>query len=250
MITPCDITVSIACVFESMDPVWMMETTLKRFGYSYKPYGLGEVYGGWIDINVVRLMCEAINCPTSHILYTDARDAWFCCGPEEVADKYNALGCPPLLLSAQDRGAGGFEEFYKGIPWDLTKPFPYMWPTGKLCEAKTLAECLQWMMEHAHGKVPGDDPVYWLEYMRAFPGAVTLDHDCSIFMNAGSGNELWEDGTLWICGDRVFNGVTGTCPAILHFGGGYSHATTGKWDRIEKYWKAFGYTERPPWEKA
>jgi hypothetical protein len=48
---------------------------------------------------------------------------------------------------------------------------------------------------------------------------------------------------------RVFNKLTGEWPAIIHFNGGSSDAVKGKWDNLEQYWTAFGYTERPPWER-
>lgn len=262
MISGKDITASVSCLFENEDPIWMLQTSARKLGVSVKPYGLGLTYQGWIHIKVELLRQEALNCPTSHILYTDARDAWFLAGPDEIAQKYNTLGCPPLMLSAQCDIFGTYAKWYEGIPWDMSKRFRYIGTPGQLCEAKALANALGWMQEHYHlGEpsdpqgLPDDDPPWWIEYMRAHPGAVALDTECAIFMNAGS--ELQPEG-MWNVLEiedmitplpmRVYNKLTGTRPCVLHFNGGYSHAAYGKWEQLEKFWTALGNTERPPWE--
>jgi hypothetical protein len=238
MIEAKDITVSVPCLFSDRRPIWMMEHTCNRFGLQLRPYGLGEIYRGWIDIKVYKLRQEALNCPTSHILYTDARDAWFCAGPKEIADKYNALGAPPLLLSAQCDVFGSYAKWYEGIPWDMSKKFRYVGTPGQLCEAKALASALGWMTDNYHlGEgdrgLPDDDPPWWIEYMRAHPGAVRFDHECAIFMNAGSQIEegMWEN-VLKIQNGRIYNTLTHQWPCVLHFNGGYSDALHGKWEQL------------------
>lgn len=264
MIEAKDITVSVPCLFPDRRPIWMLESTCDRFGLQLRPYGLNATYSGWVDIKIHRLLEEARTCPTSHILYTDARDAWFLTGPEEIAQKYNALGCPPLMLSAQSDIFGTYAAWYEGIPWDMTKKFRYVGTPGQLCEAKALAEALQWMLDNYHlgedvttGGLPDDDPPWWIEFMRAHPGELKFDHECAIFMNAGSRIEegMWEN-VLEIqpqltpnrASMRLYNKLTDQWPCLVHFNGGYSHALHGKWEQLEPYWKAFGFTERPPWE--
>jgi hypothetical protein len=103
------------------------------------------------------------------------------------------------------------------------------------------------MLDNLHD-MPGDDPVFWLEHMAAFPGAVTIDHDCAIFQNCGQSETVWDWKLQVLTNGTVFNTQTGKYPCILHFDSGYSDPKTGKWSHIEKYWKALGNTERPPWE--
>ena len=257
MIQASDITVAVSCLFPDTRPIWMMEHTLKKFGFQYIPYGLGRQYAGWTQIKINLLLEEARNCPTSHILYSDARDAWFLTGPEEVAEKYNALGCPPLMLSAQSDVFGSYAKWYEGIPWDMSKKFRYVGTPGMLCESKALADELQWMLDHYHlgdsnvdpQGLPDDDPPWHIEYLRAHPGGIVFDHDCQIFMNAGSRIEegMWEH-VLEIKDGRLYNKLTDQWPCLVHFNGGSSDALKGKWGDLEPYWKAFGFTERPPWE--
>jgi hypothetical protein len=254
VIDASDITVSVPCLFESRDPIWLMDTTCKRFEYQLRPYGMGGTYAGWIDMKVNRLREQALSCPTSHILYSDARDAWFLAPPTEVADKYNYIGCPPILLSAQCDVFESYGKWYEGIKWNMNKVFRYIGTPGQLCEAKALADALGWMQEHYHvgedeNGLPDDDPAWWLEYIRAHPGTVTLDTDCRIFMNAGSyhADGMWEN-ILEIKDARVHNKYTGQWPCVLHFNGGSSDALKGKWPDLEPFWRKLGYTQRPPWE--
>jgi hypothetical protein len=218
---------------------------------------MNEVYNGWTHLKIYKLREEALSCPTSHIMYTDARDAWFLGGPDEIAEKYNAYGAPPLMLSAQCDVFGTYAAWYEGLPWDMTKPFRYIGTPGQLCEAKALADALGWMQDnyklgndYEHNELPDDDPGWWCEFIRHHPGELKLDTECSIFMNAGSKpdhGEMFGD-MIELRDQRIYNKLTGQYPCILHFNGGYSHALYGKWERLEPFWKACGYTERPPWE--
>lgn len=255
MITAKDITVSVPALFPNLDPIWMLKMTADRFGYQLRPYGIGAIYKGWIDIKVYRLLEEARTCSTSHIMYTDARDAWFLTEPEEVAAKYNSLGCPPMMLSAQPDVFNTYAKWYEGIPWDMTKRFRYIGTPGMLCEAGALADALAWMLRRREsgdwGDMPDDDPAWWCNFIRERPGELVLEHDCAIFMNAGSyiAEGMWEN-VLEIRDNRVFNKLTGAWPCVLHFNGGASDALKGKWGDLERFWRALGNTENPPWEAA
>jgi hypothetical protein len=256
LITGKDITASVPCLFANTDPIWMLMRSAERLGVSVKPYGMGAVYAGWHDIKIKRLHKEALECPTSHILYTDARDAWFLAGPDEIADKYNKLGCPPLMLSAQCDVFGTYAAWYPKVEWNQNKIFRYVGTPGQLCEAKALADALGWMQEHFHlgedeNGLPDDDPPWWIEYMAAHPGEVQFDHKCAIFMNAGSQMpppfSMW-GSCLGIIDNRVYNRVTDEFPCVLHFNGGYSDALHGKWEQLQPFWRALGNTDGPPWE--
>jgi hypothetical protein len=256
MIAASDITVSVPCLFPNEEPIWMMRESADRFGYRLRPYGVGEgPYRGWVDIKLYRLLEEAKTCPTSHLLYTDARDAWFLAGPEEVVAKYNALGCPPLMLSAQPDVFQTYEKWYEGLPWDMSKRFRYIGTPGMLCSAPALAEALQWMLDRRAtgewGEMHDDDPAWWCNFIRERPGELVLEHECAIFMNAGSymAEGMWET-VLEMREGRVYNKLTQQWPCVLHFNGGYSDALKGKWDRLEYYWRALGNTSGPPWERG
>lgn len=255
MITPQDITVVVPCLFPNTIPIWMLMESANKFGIPVRPYGIGATYSGWIDIKVHKLKREAQRCETSHILYTDARDAWFLTDLEHIADRYNQLDCPDLLLSAQSDVFGTYAKWYEGIPWDMSEDFRYVGTPGQLCKASALESALTWMTDNYHlGEdehgLPDDDPPWWIEFMRAHPGEVQFDHKCSIFMNAGSRlggeREMWGD-CLEFMGQYVYNRLTDTFPSILHFNGGASHALKGKWEQLEPFWRKNGHGSNPPW---
>lgn len=260
MIQEKDITVSCPCLFEDEQPIWMLRKSAERFGWRLRPYGLNEgPYKGWLDLKLYRLREEARSCPTSHLLYTDARDAFFVGGPEEVVGKYNRMGAPPLLLSAQHEMFPTYSKWYEGLNWNLDLPFPYVSPPGMLCEAHTLAAVFDYMIariaQGSWGEIPDDDPPLWLSFMKENPGMVAMDHACEIFQNCGSHRQgecdgLFHEDWLMVREERVQNLKTQSWPAVLHFNNGYSHHLTGKWDRLERYWRGLGYTTRPSWERV
>lgn len=255
MICAQDITVVVPCLFPNTMPIWMLLESANRFGIPVRPFGIGKTYNGWVDMKVHKLKEEAFNCETSHILYTDARDAWFLQDLDHITDCYNKLGAPEILLSAQSDVFCTYAKWYDGIPWNMEEVFRYVGTPGQLCKADSLVRVLDWMTENHHlgedeNGLPDDDPPWWIEFMRAHPGVVKFDHKCSIFMNAGSSlpDQMEMFGhCLEFHGTRVYNKITDTYPAILHFNGGSSDALKGKWDQLEPFWRKCGHNSNPPW---
>jgi hypothetical protein len=257
-----DITVITPLVsYENTDPLWMFLISCKRFGITPTFYGKGATYGGWVDIMLVRLMEAARTCPTSHMLYTDSRDAFFLAGLDEVVEKYNAMGAPPLLMGSDCAGFSTYQAWYDKVPWDITKAFPYFQVGGMVCEAQALYQAIAWMFERdktgGWGEMPGDNPPWWCNFMAERPGELVIDHDCMIFQNCSNCMEILTPTTVVSIGGqwlpdsnfvRLRNAVTYFLPCILHFNGGYTSQETGKWDRMEKMWRALGYKENPPWQ--
>ena len=241
VITPC-------CGYENTEPLWMFLITCKRFGITPTFYGQGKTYSGWVDIMLTQLMEAARTCPTSHMLYTDSRDAFFLAGMDEITEKYNAMGCPPLLMGADCVGFSTYQKWYDKVRWDMTKPFPYFQVGGMVCEAKALYEAIRWMFERNKtgewGEMPGDNPPWWCNFMAERSGELVIDHECRIFQNCTNCSEH-----IAVRGERITNWKTFSRPCILHFNGGYTSQETGKWDRMEPIWRQLGYKENPPWQK-
>ncbi len=245
MISPNDITVTTPCIYENDKPLWMFLITCQRFGVRPTYYGVGKTYSGWKDIMLDQLMEAARNCPTSHILYTDSRDAFFLSGMDEITEKYNAMSCPKLMLSSDCVGFGSYQAYYDKVPWDASKHFPFFQVGGKLAEARVLCEAIGWMLEKSKGgewrDMPGDNPPWWCNFMAERPGELTIDHNCEIFQTCTT-------EALVVEGGRIRNTLTNSLPCILHFNGGFTDQVKGKWYRMEKTWRELGYTENPPWE--
>lgn len=244
MIEAKDITVSTPCIYSSADPIWMFAISCRRFNIPFLPFGVGRGYSDWVDIMLTQLMEAAKTCPTSHILYTDSRDAFFLSGLDEITEKYNRMGCPPLMLASDCAGFSTYQAWYDKVPWDTTKKFPFFQVGGKLCEAQRLYEAIHWMFERNQsgdwGKMPGDNPPWWCNFMVERPGELTIDHNCEIFQTCTTLALEVENG-------RIRNTITKSLPCVLHFNGGYTDHVEGKWQRMEPTWRALGYTENPPW---
>jgi hypothetical protein len=245
MISASDFTVVLPCIYPNTDPLWMIRTTCKRFGIEPVYFGLGDTYAGWVDIMLKRLMEAAEACQTSHLFYSDARDAFFLTGLEEITEKYNAMGCPPCMLAADCQGFSAYQRYYDKVQWDVTKHFPYYQTGGKIGEAKYIADCIRWMFERSKsgdwGEMPGDDAAWWPCFMEERPDELVIDHNCEIYQNCTTTHLEVEDG-------RVRNTLTNSLPCVLHFNGGYTDQVKGKWERMEPMWRKLGYTENPPWE--
>lgn len=256
MVTASDIKVVLPCLFPTKDPVWMMLHTCKVFGIDPHCYGIGETYAGWVDIKIKKLRKvaqEVLDMGYSHLLYSDARDAWFLAGLDEVAEAYNGLEDPPILLSAQARPfCGGYNKWYDMREWETGLDFPYLGTPGIMAHAEVLRDALTYMEEtypfdsSNPDSLPDDDPPWWISYMVDFPGAVALDNWCEIFLNAGD----CPSGCWDIVNGKVYNSATGSWPKIIHFNGGSSDAVKGKWESLEPVWRKLGYSENPPWEAA
>lgn len=251
-ISPSDITVSIPCIYQTQDPIWMMAVTCNRFGINPRPFGFGRQPSDWVDIMLRQMGEQARTCPTSHMLYTDSRDAFFLTGLDEIAEKYNAMGCPPLLMASDCVGFSSYQAWYDKIGWDISKPFPYFQVGGMLCEAKALTDAIDWMFQREAcgdwGAMPRDNPPWWCNFMVERPGELVIDHGCKIFQSATMclGDLFVVNPNSWEV--RVHNPRTHSFPCLIHFNGGYTDQVTGKWERMEPMWRQLGYTENPPWE--
>lgn len=245
-----DLTVITPLVgYENTDPIWMFMTTCRRFGITPTFYGRGQTYAGWVDIMLTKLLQAAKDCPTSHMLYTDSRDAFFLCGLDEIVEKYNAMGAPKLLMGADCVGFSTYQAYYDRVPWDMTKAFPYFQVGGMVCEAKALVEAIEYMFQQSAAGIwrdmPGDNPPWWCNFMVERPGELVIDHYCKIFQNCSNCMESLSTNGI---ARRILNELTDSWPCILHFNGGYTAQDKGKWYAMEKTWRALGYTENPPWE--
>jgi hypothetical protein len=247
VISSSDITVIFPAVFETWEPVWMMLHTCKRFGIEPKPYGFGDTYDGWVNIKLNRLLEAVKEVETSHVLYTDASDAFFLTGLDEITRKYNDLGCPPLFMAAEASKFPTYMHWYNEVTtWDESLRFPYPHVGGRLDERDVLIDALGWMMER-YQDMPGDDCAWWVRFVKDWPGELKWDSTAEIFMSAGNAGGYDPGSDLQVENGRLFNLATGSWPCILHLNGGYSEPGRGKWYALESWWRKLGYTENPPW---
>lgn len=273
MIESSNLVVLTPAIFENLDPIWMLTHTANRFGVPLRPYGMGGIYRGWVDIKIHRLLSEcdrAIYDGFTHVLYMDGRDTIWLSPFDEVVEKYNRYGSPPMLMSAQPTVFESYREYYNLALYPTRESLghPFNLPASPLFmgDAKYIGDCMRWMLGQSwDGVMPDDDPAWWRRFdnerqEELRERRIVFDHNCEIFQNCGElidGESQW-DFALQIKYEnedksgplRVRNCKTKSWPCIAHFDSGYSHAYSGKWYMLEEFWKAFGYEEvRPPWER-
>lgn len=198
------------------NPEWStryLSRSATRHNVPIRWYGTGEQYTGWVQVQVTRLLYELEeNVSTGCVLYTDSSDAMFMSGVEEIMEKYAALGSPPMLVSMEPDGmcAGGW------MGW-----------TSYIAE----------MLRSHVSKHPDSNPQQrWRELIGSGVVGAMPDTDGDVFHVVGA-----HSGRLSIRGKRLYDGVTGSVPSIVHWAGGYTCPVIGKAAMIEPWWVGLGY---------
>lgn len=170
-------------------------------GLMPRMYGLGKQYKDWIDTHITECLTVLRGVDSTHVLFTDACDVVFLKGMSEIENRYQRLGCPPMLVSVEKTGmnAGGW--------------------IGK----KNVAIAILEHLSKAFYNFTGDPQERWREAIRQRQICVTQDDGNVIFQVASGGAEPLAD----------------TC--LLHFAGGYTDPIVGKQEQIEPLWRSLGY---------
>jgi hypothetical protein len=104
-----DILVLAPAFYPSVAPVWRLCESAAAHNIPLRLYGVGEPYKGWVDVQITRLWQELEHATEEYFLYTDAIDAFFVAGLDEIWQKYDGMGRPSVLFPWEPSGlnAGG-----------------------------------------------------------------------------------------------------------------------------------------------
>ena len=205
--------------------MWIWRKSIDRFKYRFFYYGVGIPYWPGYRIQKVEVPLEHLkrygwgDC--THILYTDCCDCLMLAPQGEIEAKYEAMGCPPMVISGAPNLANVSDPLRYPIFEQTAEPFRYPVVGGYLMEAQVFVDYLQTI----HDRYPADDPRYGDDCFALYDGITEgvfkpkVDTDCEIWMVRGEGYmETVEDGGL----RRIRNTATGKLPAIWHNSGGYA----------------------------
>jgi len=225
---------------EARQKLWIFLRSCEKFKIDPILYGMGTPQFQGYKRQMLDMQLDAlkeINASYSHVLFTDALDAFFVTDLQEIINKYTAMDRPSFLASAYI-GLGNESDMSKYVGcFDESIPYRYPNRGGYIAERGFVIDCFQNMVDMPHQT--GDDCFNWYEGWREGWFRPALDSNCEIFqvsdVNAIREIKIPGDGTV-----RLTNTVTGSHPCILHLSGGYTDQVTGK-DRVMVPWaKALG----------
>lgn len=180
------------------------------------------------------------------ILSTDAYDAWFLCGEDEILDKYYTLNSP-LVFSAE-RNCWPHDSYLGKHYPESTTPHRYLNGGGFIGTAASIRAALKWnKWSLARFRHKRSNQYLWSRQYLQRQEFIKVDNHCQIFHCAGiTGKEYLSSphGTEWrqylhepetrqyiincilkliqIDGSRIYYKLTGTSPCHLHFNGSVS----------------------------
>lgn len=207
-------TILAPAFYNDWNKVRYLKKSAERWNVPITFYGFDEVYKGWHNIQIERLIDEVKKVNTEWVLYTDASDALV--NGTESPEPWD-----DLILSIEADGgicAGGW----------LAKKDAIIPVLSYLREYKCCDRC---------GRDGMNPQVKWRCATSAaeYVGIRCLSRDKrrEIFQVA--------DEPLDIIEGRVYNPRTKTFPFIVHWAGGYTDPVVGKATLIEPTWRALGY---------
>lgn len=214
---------------EARAKLWIFLKSCSKFGHTPALYGMGRGFSGYRDILMERQLefLKTVPKDYTHLLFTDAWDGMMLAPMTEIENKYQALGAPPVLVSAYF-GLGNESDMskYEGC-FDESLYYRYPNRGGYMGEREALIDAFEKMI--ACGDATGDDCFLWYRGWREGWLRPQLDSNCMIFQVTDADCSFdSEEGVL-------LNTRTNTHPCVLHLSGGYTDQVTGK-DAVMKPW--------------
>lgn len=210
-----DIQVIAPAFYPDLSSVHYLYKSAMRHRIPLHLYGLGKTYPHWIETHLVQCVAEMKRLDSTHVLFTDASDAFFVAGMKDIHIAYEAMGQPPVLYSVERSGlnAGGW-----------------------LGEREAMIHVLEVLMESGDsgstiGRTSGDPQVRLRDAVLRGRLDVEADTESAIF-------QICEGDFLAVENGRIRNINTATKPCILHFPGGSASDKPG---RMEPIWKELSY---------
>jgi len=164
------------------------------------------------------------------LLYTDGWDTFFCASPDEIIAKFHEFDCP-VVFSAE-----------KGLWPPVVQHHPIPYPEAPTAYRYLNAGGFMGIAGQLRAILEAADPLdryemdqhLWSDCYLRHPGAMVLDHRCSIFQtlfdpalpdNTVTPELAWEDG-------RWHNAATGTRPCVVHGNGSFNEAVNQMFEKM------------------
>lgn len=239
-----DWVVLTSCFFPNRRPIRFLEVSAALCHASpLRTYGDGEQYANWTQMKVNRMIPELEKLKAegfSHYLYTDGRDAFLTRPLSYIKDAYNFLDRPDGLVSGHDQPFTIKELAHHN---DFLKPAKYRFH----CCGGYLGRIDYWLEAHRRfvrdnyevRPTGGDEAGVWQWAWADGWFRPQVDTQCAVWQNLGGCEEdVRIGGDVSTGSGFLYNRVTKSYPAILHFTGYCKDPVYGVYDAMLPWWNA------------
>ena len=185
-------------------------------------YGMGRGFPGYrammLDYQLEYLKQHASDGYT-HVLFTDAWDAFFIAPLAEVIRKYKLMGRPSILTAAFFQ-LGNVSDEVAQYPECFDHSIYYRYPNrgGYIAEYEAIVDAFERMLRLP--RQTGDECFNWYDAWQEGWFRPQLDSNCLIFQVTDNHFEAFPS--------QGYNRTTRQYPCILHLAGGWCSPETGK----------------------
>lgn len=210
----------------------MFLRSCRKYNITVIPYGVGEPYCIWAQMKIAKkipVFKRLIREGYSHVLYTDARDAFWCGPLEEFTAKYRTAGSPSCLAQTE-KYCNPNSSKIPNYPETGTE-YRFHCVGGYIAELPYMLNAFERMLPDVSKS--GDDAEIWQWAWEAGWFRPVLDAKCEFFQVGSSLHE----GEVAMVDGRFTNTITGGKPCIWHLNGGYSDPVKGKEESMLPWWR-------------
>jgi len=233
---------------EARRKLWIFLASCKKFGIEPLLYGVGTKQFPGYRAMMLDMQLDYLKTMSgyTHVLFTDALDAFFTAGLDEIQEKYKRMGSPPILCSAFFQ-LGNVSDEEKDYPGCFDHTIRYRYPNrgGYIAEIPAIIEAFERML--AQDGLTGDDCFEWYRGWKEGWFRPMLDSRCEIFQIAEDDISVLHitkcENGKWSDVNRLVNLYTTSEPCILHLSGGFTDQSSGKDERMLPWARRLGIVE-------
>lgn len=215
-----NLTIVSACFYENAEPAEKLVISCDKLGLNLSLYGIGEEWGNWRNIKVVKLLEYLENITSEYVLYTDASDSWML-SPENVIIEKFLKHDAKILVSGERSMFPFFEcDYPKG-----TSTMRYICAGSFMGRTEDVKKLLSLLLEYGDD---GNDQYLWHKLFLDNRFDIHINYSTDVFLTMAnvSLDELTNRHLIFK--------ETWHTPCVIHFNGGKGGSDNEK--NMEALW--------------
>lgn len=201
------------------DKLRRLRASCEKFEIILNVYGRGEFFSFYDSkIDALGRYLNRFKGEYTHALFTDAADSFFLQDLQTIIEKYEKMGSPKLLLSAE-KACYPFSELVSKFP-DNVGPYRFLNAGGFIGEIQHILDTISKLKSYYY--LNNNDNAHWMMGYSEGRIDIHMDHQCEIFQTMSDvefGKDIvfaYKKGSMKA---KIFNHETQTFPSIIHFNG-------------------------------